>query len=189
MKKSARTLLATSALASLAFIAVPQEKQKMDLLGLDKKVELSSGEVTVPVYNVFTGLKPGMCSAYVRKAAKEMFDVDYSYSHAWDRIHNDRVIAELDGYDSLEQLISKDQISQGDVIGASYPNSPNMRGLDSQGNLRQFSHNLLYIGESKTEEPLFAHRVAGSTKVDSLSKLKKKGLIPKYAIGPKTSSD
>ncbi len=183
--KGFKLLGAVAALAGLSFIGARKLDSKMDFTGTDIPVTLQSGEIDVPVYNMFTGLRPGRCSAYVRKAAKDLFNENYSFSNAWDRIYNDKVLTGLNDFESLEDLAKNGTMNPGNLVGVVYPNSPNMDGVDARNEPRQFSHLLLYLGDSPEGELLFSHRVGDQTHVDPLSHFKPNGYEAKYLIGTK----
>lgn len=184
ISKKLKVLSAAAALAGLTAVG----NTKLDLVGNDIPVALQSRDIEVPVYNIFTGLRPGNCSGYVRKAAKELFDVDYSLSSAWDRIYNDGAAVPLTNFKSLETLAEEGKMIPGNLVGVVYPNSQNMDGVDSKRNPRAFSHLLLYLGNSPEDKPLFAHRVTGKTRINSLDHFEPNGYEAKYLISPRTNN-
>ena len=83
------TLLAAIGIGSLGYAA-----KKTKLLDGKISVYVNGKEINVPVYNRFK-LTPGSCSGYVRRAAQDIFDKEYSVSNAWDRRYEDELVYEV----------------------------------------------------------------------------------------------
>ncbi len=157
-----------------------------DLVNTKISVDLESGLIDVPVFNMFTGLRPGKCSAYVRKAAKELFGKDYAITNAWDRIYEDNLVAAVSDFDEVRDMIQREIMLPGMALGVNLPHKDSSKITDKHGNVALYRHILLYLGNGRqTGVPQFAHQEGSKTHVDSLEYLAQKGYKPKAVIAPK----
>jgi len=154
---------------------------KVDLYNKHIPVELNTGRIEVPVYNTFTGLRPSLCSAYVRKASDEIFPENgtYSYSHAWERPQNDRLIAQIDSFSDIDSLLAEGSVAPGMVVGVRVPGSE----YNDRGEF-DFGHVMLLLGENRDGEELYAHQWGAKTYVHSRTKLEDHGFEPIVVMSP-----
>ncbi len=167
-KRLTKVLFPVLAIASAFGIA----DRKMDLYNKQIPVKTQEGEIKAPVYNIFTGLHPGNCSAYVRKAGAEIFNKNYSFSSAWNRRYHDKVISQVKNFSELDG-----KIEPGMIVGFYNPKSRYNKALDEKGRERKYSHVALYLGDGK-----FAHQLGAKTRVDTASDLEKLGWVPREII-------
>jgi hypothetical protein len=147
-----------------------------DLYDKTIPITLDSGKtIKVPVYNIFTGLRPNLCSAYVRKASAEIFGENYSFSDAWNKRYEDRLVAPVNKQ-SIESLVEKGILQPGMALTVTTPDSEYSNGSDKKGNPRTCNHIMLFLGQ-KNGKPLFAHQYGAKTHVETEETAQQKGII------------
>jgi len=171
-------------LAALAALVVGGTiaNKNIDLYDRHIPVELNTGRIEVPVYNTFTGLRFGLCSAYVRKASDEIFPENeaYSYSDAWERPQNDKLIAQIDSFSDIDSLLVEGSVTPGMVVGVRVPGSE----YNDRGEF-DFGHVMLLLGEDRYGEELYAHQWGAKTHVHSRTQLENYGFAPKVVVSPR----
>jgi len=184
MSEKNRLILGLSLATAIGFGALLD--RYADIYDRHIPVDLKQGIVNVPIYNIFNGLAPFHCSAYVRKAAEDIFGIDnYTKTDAWNRIHDDRLVAMLSEFSDLEKLLDSGKILPGSIVGLRYENSEYLDGDDKNGNPRMFNHVALVLGQTKSGEVLFAHQEGWKTHIDTSSNLKRGGYQIKAVVAPK----
>ena len=146
-------------------------------------VETDSMALHVPKYNQWFGVKPTRCSAYARRAAKDIFNLTYSKANAWDRVYTDECVSEVRELHSLDELADEGVLNPGMIVGFYNPSSKFKEETDSRGNGVEFTHVALYLGQ-KNGEPLFAHQFGKKTRVDSLDGLARLNIEPRVVLKP-----
>lgn len=133
-------------------------------------------EVTlnVPVYS-WRRLKPCCCSGYVRMTAWDLFSKEYSLADAWNRRYRDLVVAKTNN-ESLESFVEAGILMPGMVLGVHYPGSIHLEDLDETGNKVMYTHNMLYLGLTADQEPLFAEQFKNKTRTRKLEEFREHDL-------------
>ena len=186
--KSARVALAFVLSVGAASAVLQAADKKIDLYDttIPTVVQTPEGPRTlnVPVWNVFTGLYPYHCSAYGRKAAEKLFGKEYSYSDAWDRGDNDKLVAEV-GDKTLDELADRGILTPGMLVGLENPNTMLRGKVDSKGNMVRYTHIEEYLGQNDEGDALFAGQYGFKTQVRTESEILRAGLIPREIIDEK----
>ena len=157
-------------------------KMPTDVVGDDGKIHT----LQVPHYGP-TKINPLECSVYVRMAAKELFDLDYSFADAWERTYKDRVKLWIPHSSTLKDCFEAGALNQGDIVGYFNPESRYNDTLDSRGELVQFTHVALFLGrEPHSLEPLTAEQFIAQKLIRTEREQRKSGLIPKIIICSKS---
>lgn len=164
-----------TALVLLGLATALVDRKYADIFGVNIPTKTLQGEINVPVYNIFTGLHPGNCSAYARKSAEELFGKNYSLSPAWGRRENDRLVAQINGQ-SLDFFVNQGILKSGMIIGTFNSSSPYNEKHEP------YTHNMLYIGQNKQGQPLFADQFRTKTQVRTEKQIRDAGLIPMEII-------
>jgi len=146
-------------------------------------VNLENGVMEVPVFSTIFGLKPGRCSAYVRKIASELFGLEYTQSDAWNRIYSDHLVARVNGFSDVQRMIESHEMLPGMLMGVNLPNKDSFGLIDNHGETALFRHVMIYLGRGReTGIPKFAHQEGKKTHVDSLDYLADEHYKPKAII-------
>ncbi len=132
--------------------------------------------LNVPFYS-FIALLPCKCSAYVRMSAQELFGKNYSFSNAWDRRYNDRLVAEVDGK-FLEEFVDEGELQPGMAVGMYNPLSIYKNRIDQRGELVRYTHLALFLGLGRTHKPIFAEQFELRTIIRDERALREAGLQP-----------
>jgi hypothetical protein len=157
-----------------------------DLFGEKISVDLEDGILEVPVFNLITGLKPGRCSGYVRRAAENLFDIQYAICNAWDRIHEDRLVARVTGFNTVNSFAREKLMTPGMAIGVNLKNKDANRILDKFGQPAEYRHIMLYLGKGRESGlPTFAHQERDRTRVHTLQYLEHMGYVSKVILAPR----
>ncbi len=143
-----------------------------------------------PKYNL-RGLE---CSGYVRNAAEDLFGKEFSWSNAWDRIHNDDVVvSNVANNDELITYVNQGVLKPGMVLGIRCPGSSFSDRLDQTGNPVRNTHNELYLGAEDvnrngkfdTNELYFAHQFITNIERITLEDMNQRGLEAVYIVDSK----
>lgn len=140
--------------------------------------------IEVPAYNLLR-LPPGRCSGYVRRAAEDLFNLNYSLADAWDRRYEDRLVARVSSNDELREMAKRGKLRPGAIVGFYYPRSSHLNEEDMHGNKVTYTHVGLYLGLSPGNEPIFAEQLGRETNVIPLEQLTKRDLRAMEIIEPK----
>lgn len=154
------------------------------------KVYSPSGEervLNIPRYNLIK-LPAVSCSGYVRRAAKDLFGVDYSIADAWDRRYSDQVVGPVDN-SCLTDLAQNQQLTPGDIIGFYNPHSKHNEDLDKKGQKVRYTHVMVYLGLNENNSPLFAELYGEDTNVIGMREIERKGLEAREHICPKNRDE
>jgi len=156
------------------------------LIGAPKKMKVTTVEgeffrdLFVPAYSL-AELPKLNCSAYVRKAAKELFNKTYSTCHAWDRRYFDKLMCDVGGRD-LESLVEEEILKPGMVIGTFIVGSGYRDREDCRGDGVKYTHNMLYLGRDIRKKPIFAQQVGSITSIVTEKEVEDELSIPMEVI-------
>jgi len=108
------------------------------------------------------------CSDYARQLATK-FGKTFSQRDAWDRVYFDEIEARIYNNQDLKDYEQQGKLKPGMLIGVKYPGSSFREGKDFNGNPRQFTHTMCYIGKDEKGELVFAESIGGNEKFRRLS--------------------
>lgn len=155
--------------------------------GFDKyeTVQTTQGEIKTPLFNEIK-LKPLMCSSYARQASEEMFGKKFSKgSDAWDRRYIDKLVDKVSNqtvYEKIDQGVLK----PGMIVGVFNPKSTHLNDIDMMGfkvGDVSYTHNMVYIGQRKSDgEAMFCDEFGSTKRVIGMKDIEKKGLSLKEII-------
>lgn len=174
MKNITRHALAGLVTAAMLVPGFYMEAKYGNGLDRHKQVKTLQGEVNVPLYNPVK-LGAYHCSKYTRMASKEMFGKEYSYSDAWNRRYNDRVVGKTSNEEITSQ-IADGILTPGMMVGVNVPQSAHKNMIDAKGKKSDYGHVALYIGVSPEGDPLLAEQFGISTRVVTLEDMMGRGL-------------
>lgn len=151
-----------------------------------KDVDGKDKVLPVPVYSI-DEVPPLYCNRYVRLAARDLFGLNYAACSAWDRIYEDRVVAELPEkkFRELRELFSRRIVKPGMVIGMINHLSGPVGRTDEKGREAEFAHNTLFLGANERGDLVFAHQVNYGTFVQTAVDLIFNKIRPKVVVAPK----
>jgi hypothetical protein len=116
------------------------------------------------------------CSRYVRKADKELFNIDVPADDAWNiRNHRGVKTIPLENPDNLYELVDQQTVVPGDIIGTYNPRSAYNRNPNAMK--AGYTHVMLYLGE-KDGHLYFAHQFGDHISRINLRDVKDKHLMP-----------
>jgi len=183
MKRRNKAITCLSLLLAAAVATHQVDKRWVDLRDKTIPVEVDGKDMQVPAYGILN-LRPLRCSAYVRKAAHELFGIHYSLSPAWDRRYNDQLVTTLQDGQTLEQLTKQGVLQPGMVVSFFNPDSGYNGETDSKGQPVDCTHNALYLG-IVDGEPLFAEQYFAKTGTRTEQEMRQAGLVPIDVIDAK----
>ncbi len=140
----------------------------MKRIFIANKIETSAGELMIK--RVF-GLENSHCAKYSRILAQELFNIEYPAVDAWN------LPLHLESYQFNEK-----SIGIGDLILFYNPKSRFNKRLDEASKPIIGTHTVLYLGDNKYEEKLFAHQYIDSQEILTLDELIMYKLEPKLIL-------
>lgn len=140
--------------------------------------------VHVPVFS-FDYVPPHYCAKWARLATDHLFGKKFSMVPAWDRIYADNLIEEISAR-PLSYLVKKGILQPGMILGVVNPNSPILGRKDFSGGVANYTHNIIYLGLSLEDEPLFAEQFNDLTQVFSEKEMYQRHLTPIDIFDSKT---
>ncbi len=142
-------------------------------------------QLTEPPY-IFGYMKPGNCAGYARRATRGAFGWEYDGADAWNLRY---AHATIDCAGLGEEEIFQ-QVKPGFLLGIYYPNSrenstPENHKVDARGNLRKYTHAVMYNGGNSEGKRTILHNFGGP-RIDELDAfLKQYHCVIKEVILPK----
>lgn len=99
----------------------------------------------------------GECSQYVRKAGKELFNLNYSWTDAWNRRNAEKVFYEFNSPDfnydgkkkELDSLFEKGKLERGMIFGIYNSNRPEFKQVG------KYTHVANWIGRDSLGQDIF----------------------------------
>ncbi len=129
------------------------EKDKL----FNQKIEQqSSDEIQAPQYNT----PRDYCSRYARFAAKDLFEKEYAWDHAWNLRYKDKIVHEIQENDTFKDLITKNILNPGMIVGIKQPDyrTSHENTRDLKGEKAKYTHVILYAGLNDNGQPEFLHQ-------------------------------
>lgn len=152
------------------------------ITGLDQSHSSIEGRVLEgPVYSEDT-VPAGMCSRYVRFAAKDVFNIDYPVANSWQIRDSDKIgEINVNSVGDLEDLARSDALKPGMIVGFFYPKSKyNVPATESGAG---YTHVALYLG-NENGRLFFADKFGKLTRTrEPVEDLVEKGsLVPREVL-------
>ncbi len=143
-----------------------------------KMQEQSSDEIPTPYFR----LKKDRCSQYSRLAAKKLFGKEYNSGHAWNLRYSNKVVHEIQKQESIKDLIIRDKLEPGMLIGVYQPRSSYKNRKDEKGQKVKYTHVITYLGLNNQGKPEFVNQLGRRIQRITDEDFSKKKFTPKEII-------
>ena len=120
------------------------------------------------------------CAMGARLIARDIFGMKYAECAAWDRLKKDKILAQVNSFEELEQLAESGHLKEGMIIGIFNPDSRRKEKYTAG-----FTHNAVYLGKSEENGHLFAHNLEDPLFIENTEQLRNRKYEPRYIFAPK----
>lgn len=172
-------LIASSMFGALMIGENSEQRQPAKSISRPSISVIDSSIPEGPIYSQ-SEVPAGMCSRYVRKAALDVFGIQYPSADAWD-MRNSLNIDEIKvNSEKLIQLAKDGTLKPGMILGIYYPKSHYNVRAEKAG--AGYTHLGIYLGKDN-EKLYFADKFGKLTRTKiSLDELVSKGLEPRELL-------
>ena len=122
------------------------------------------------------------CQRYLRESAYKLFNKNYSWGHAWNMKYHDKIVSYVNGSSDIYDLIIKEIMKPGMVVGFYNPKSRYKYKKDEKRKKAEFTHVALYVGVNGKLEPEFIHQEEWRRKKSTLKQMCKSGYSPMIVL-------